>query len=199
MRERYSDVEGTDLNYENNVQLMVATILSAQSTDETVNKITDNLFSELTTVEDFAEVNRDELEELIYSSGYYRNKAKWIKGACEKIVEEYNSKVPKNMEDLMELPGVGRKTANIIMSEAFGKNKGIPVDTHVQRLSNRLGLTQEENRKKIEEKLTKLYERNQWYEISTLLINHGRTTCEARNPKCRNCTLSDYCPSFPIE
>lgn len=195
LREEYPEPNGTEINYENPVQLLVATILSAQSTDETTNEITSKLFREYKTVEDFANAEREELEELIYSSGFYRNKAKWIQESCQKLVEDFGGEVPRDIDELIELKGVGRKTANIVLSDAFGINQGIAVDTHVMRLSKRLSLSEEDYREKIESDLMDLIPQEDWYNFSTLLIKHGRRICESRNPDCEGCIISDLCPS----
>ncbi len=199
LKEKYSKTNGTSLNYENPVQLLIATILSAQTTDQRVNEIVSELFQKYKTAEDFVQIDREELENLIYSSGYYRNKAKWIKESCKILVDEYSSEMPKNIEELTELPGVGRKTANIVLSEYFGKNQGIPVDTHVKRLSKRIGLTDHENRDKIEKDLMEKLEKDRWYELSNLLIKHGREICQSQNPKCEECEISQFCSSYPIK
>lgn len=195
LREEYPKAEGTSLEYETPMQLLVATILSAQSTDERTNQITSELFEEHESPADFAGMGRKELEEAIYSSGFYHNKAKWIQETAKKIVEDFDCEIPDDMESLTELTGVGRKTANIVLSEAFGKIEGVPVDTHVKRLSGRLGLSQEKNRGRIEEDLMELLPRERWYEFSTLLISHGRSICTARNPDCDKCIIDDLCPS----
>ncbi len=195
LRKEYPEADGTDLSYENPVQLLVATILSAQSTDETVNKITPELFKKYKTAKDFANANREDLEKLIYSSGFYRNKAKWIQKSCKMIVDKYNSKIPEDIDELTKLKGVGRKTANVVLSEVFNMKQGIAVDTHVMRLSKRLKFTEKEERNKIERELMNLVPRESWYEYTNLLIAHGRSICEARNPKCRKCIISEYCPS----
>ena len=195
LRKEYPDADGTSLNYENPVQLLVATILSAQSTDETVNKITENLFDRYQEAEDFAKADREELEKSIYSSGFYRNKAKWIIECCRKLVEDYDSKIPEDIEELTQLKGVGRKTANVVLSEVFGVRQGVAVDTHVMRLTKRLGFTEEERREKIEQDIMELLPTSKWYEYTNLLIAHGRKVCEAKNPKCGACVVSDFCPS----
>lgn len=169
LRKEYPEAHGSSLNYDSPLQLLVATILSAQSTDEKVNEITSELFERFSSAEDFAEADREELESLIYSSGYYRNKAKWIQEACEKIVKDYDSEVPREIEELVKLKGVGRKTASIVLSDAFGINQGVPVDTHVKRLTKRLGFSEAGNRDKIERKLMDLIPRGRWYEYATLL------------------------------
>lgn len=195
LKEEYPDATDTELKYETPFQLLVATILSAQSTDEMVNEITPELFEKYEGVEDFAEADREELEEAIFSSGYYRNKAKWIQESSKMLVEEYNSEVPREIDEMVKLPGVGRKTANIVLSDAFGIEQGIPVDTHVMRLTGRLEFSKKDYRDKIENELMDLVPKERWYECATLLITHGRRICEARNPECGECVIGDLCPS----
>lgn len=195
LNKKYSDVNGTVLNYENPIQLLVVTILSAQSTDEIVNRISSKLFQKCETAEDFVEIDREKLENLIYSSGYYRNKAKWIQECCKRLIQEYDSEVPQDIEELTNLPGVGRKTANVVLSEAFGINQGIAVDTHVMRLAKRLGFSEKEEREKIERDLMHLLPSKKWFEFSNLMIAHGRRFCEAKNPRCDGCGIVDLCSS----
>ncbi len=195
LEKKYPNAKGTNLDYENPVQLLVATILSAQSTDETVNEITSELFQKYKTAKDFADAEREGLEDLIYSSGFFRNKAEWIQESCRKLVEEYGGDVPQDIEELTKLKGVGRKTANIVLSDAYGIVQGIAVDTHVMRLTKRLEFSDKENRENIEEDLMRLVPQEDWYRYANLLITHGRQICEARNPKCDVCTISDFCPS----
>ncbi len=187
----------TALHYSDPLQLMVATILSAQSTDAQINKITPALFRKYETVEDFANADLEELQKDIYSSGFYKSKAKNIKAAAKKIVEEYSGEVPDTMEGLTSLPGIARKTANIILSNAFGKVVGIAVDTHVKRLSQRLGFTEEKDQDKIERDLMELFPRKDWKKINYLLIDHGRAICQSRKPKCPECAVKELCPSAP--
>lgn len=183
------------LHYSNPLELLVATILSAQCTDKQVNAVTKKLFSKYRTLQDFVGISQEELEKEIYSTGFYRNKAKNIIEACKIIASEYNSKVPDTMEELLKLPGVARKTANIVLSGAFGKIEGMAVDTHVKRLSGRLGLTAHTDPEKIEKDLLKIIPKNDWDIFSLLLINHGRTVCSARKPLCGECILNKLCPS----
>ncbi|MCZ7400989.1 MAG: endonuclease III [Candidatus Methanoperedens sp.] len=183
------------LHYSNPLELLIATILSAQCTDKQVNAVTKKLFAKYRTVQDFTGISQEELEKEIYSTGFYRNKAKNIIGACKIIASEYNSKVPDTMEELLKLPGVARKTANIVLSGAFGKIEGMAVDTHVKRLSGRLGLTAHTDPEKIEKDLLKIIPKNDWDIFSLLLINHGRKVCAARKPLCRECILNKLCPS----
>ena len=183
------------LRYTNPLELLIATILSAQCTDERVNIVTKTLFEKYRTAEDYANANVKELEEDIRSTGFYRNKARNIKKCCQMLVEKFNSQVPKTMEEMLELPGVARKTANIVLSNAFGVVEGIAVDTHVRRLAKRLGLTEHEVPNKIEESLKKIVPKDYWMKITDLLIFHGRRVCEARKPKCVICILNRICPS----
>jgi len=195
LRNEYPNVNGTALNYSNPLELLVATILSAQCTDEKVNEVTEVLFDKYKTAEDYAEADLEELQKIIKPTGFYRNKAKFIKRSTEKLVEDFDSEVPKSIQDLTELYGVARKTANIVLSNAFDINEGIAVDTHVMRLSQRLSLTDKEDRDKIEQDLMDLFPKEQWFELTNLLIAHGRSICTARNPKCGECILNELCPS----
>jgi endonuclease-3 len=189
------DIKGTTLNFETPLDLLVATILSAQSTDEKTNKITKVLFKKYETAEDYANSSDEELREDIKSSGFYNRKADWIQAANQKIVEEYDGKVPDSMDDLTDLKGVARKTANIVLQNAFDKVIGIAVDTHVDRLGHRLGFTEEKDRDKIEKDLMGLFPKEDWMKINYLLIEHGREICEAKKPLCNECVISDLCPS----
>lgn len=182
------------LTYQTPVQLLVATILSAQCTDERVNIVTPVLFARFPDAISLANCDREELESIIRSTGFYRNKAKNIQGACQKIVSEFGGEVPKQMEKLLTLPGVARKTANVVLAHAFGINQGVTVDTHVTRLSGRLGLTEETNPVKIERDLMKLLPQPDWENFSIRIIYHGRAICKARKPNCAECKLSHICP-----
>ncbi len=184
------------LNYETPVQLLVAVILSAQCTDERVNMVTPELFRRFPTAHDLANADLEELMELIKSTGFYRNKAKHIQGACRMIVEKFGGQVPQLMEDLLQLPGVARKTANVVLAHAFGINAGVTVDTHVKRLSRRLGLTRHEDPLKIERDLMNLLPQPDWENWSIRLIYHGRAVCTARKPLCEQCALADLCPKI---
>lgn len=184
------------LNYETPVQLLVATILSAQCTDERVNKVTPELFARFPDAKAMAEAKREDIETLIRSTGFYRNKAKSIQGACEMIVSEFGGNVPDTMTDLLKLPGVARKTANVVLAHAYGVNAGVTVDTHVKRLSSRLGLTKKSDPKQIEKDLMALLPQAEWENWSIRLIYHGREVCKARQPLCEVCPLADLCP-FP--
>jgi endonuclease-3 len=195
LKEAYPNVKGTHLNYETSLDLLVATILSAQCTDGKVNEVTESLFRTYRRPEDYAKAEIRELEEAIRPTGFYRRKAQFIKQASKNIVERFDSQVPRTMEELVSLEGIARKTANIVLSNAFGMIEGIAVDTHVLRLSKRLGLTQEKVREKIEEDLMNITPRERWFELSNLLITHGRRVCTARKPKCAECVLNDLCPS----
>ncbi|WP_008313967.1 endonuclease III [Leptolyngbya sp. PCC 6406] len=186
------------LDYETPVQLLVATILSAQCTDARVNKVTPALFARCPDAYAMAAVPLEELETLVKSTGFYRNKAKNIQAACQKIVTDFGGEVPQRMEDLISLAGVARKTANVVMAHAFGINAGVTVDTHVKRLSNRLGFTQHSDPIKIERDLMKLLPQPDWENWSIRLIYHGRAVCMARNPACDRCQLADLCPSAPL-
>jgi len=190
----HSDAE-IALNFANPLELLVATILSAQCTDERVNKITKALFKKYTKAEDYAKADLKELEQDIKSTGFYRNKARNLKKCCQMLVEKYNSQVPNTMEELIELPGVARKTANIVLSKAYGVTAGLAVDTHVRRLAQRLGLSQNSNPDKIERDLMNLISKDKWIRITDLLIFHGRRVCVARKPKCSFCVLNKICPS----
>ncbi len=185
------------LDFDTTLQLMVATILSAQCTDERVNKVTPALFVAYPDVHAFAEADLADLESLIKSTGFYRNKAKNIRAACQRIVTEYNGEVPATMEDLLTLAGVARKTANVVLAHGFGINAGVTVDTHVKRLTNRLGLTKHSDPIKIEQDLMKLLPQPDWENWSIRLVYHGRAVCMARNPNCADCSLADLCPSAP--
>ncbi len=183
------------LRYSNPLELLISTILSAQATDEQINKITPKLFKKYRTAEDYANANLEELQQDIRSSGFYRNKAKNIKNCCKMLVEKFHSQVPKTMEELVDLPGVARKTANIVLTNAFGIVEGIAVDTHVRRLAQRLGLSTRDDPAKIEQDLMSILLKEKWECISDLLIFHGRRVCSARKPNCTACVLSKICPS----
>lgn len=183
------------LHYTNPLELLIATILSAQCTDERVNMVTERLFKKYRRAEDYANADLKELEEDIRSTGFYRNKARNIKKCCQILVEKHDSKVPKTMEEMLELPGVARKTANIVLSNAFGVVVGIAVDTHVRRLANRLGLSENEDQNKIENDLMRIVPRDKWMRFTDLLIFHGRRVCVAKKPKCEACVVNKLCPS----
>jgi endonuclease-3 len=197
LKKEFPDAK-TALEFSNPLQLLISTILSAQCTDVRVNIVTPVLFAKYRNAKDFALADRTELETEIRSTGFYRMKARHIMEACAEIENRFYGQVPQTMEDLMSLPGVGRKTANCVMGGAYGIKSGIVVDTHVIRLSNRLGLTKNESPEKIEQDLIELVPKKEWYRFSNLLILHGRKTCKARKPLCDKCVLSDICPSASI-
>ncbi len=185
----------TALEHEDPLQLLIATILSAQCTDARVNMVTPGLFAKYKSAADFASANQVELEQEIRSTGFYRNKTKNIIGCCKQLVENHGGVVPNSMEALLELPGVGRKTANCVLGGAFGINSGVVVDTHVERLSQRLGMTKQKTAEKIEQDLAKIIPTDDWYDLSNMLIAHGRKVCNARKPNCPDCGLNSLCPS----
>ncbi len=185
----------TELDFKTPLELLIATILSAQCTDKRVNMVTPALFKTYPSAKDYASAPPGELENAIKSTGFFNSKAKSIRGATAAIAERFGGKVPNSMESLRELPGVGRKTANVVLGNAFGKNEGIVVDTHVIRLSQRLGLTKQKDPEKIEQDLMKLVPREQWTNWSHWLIWHGRRRCFARKPDCRSCEVFKLCPS----
>ncbi len=197
LKKEYPDAK-VALNFSNPFELLVATILSAQTTDAHVNKVTEGLFKKYKTIRDYASASIEELERDISSINFYRNKAKNIKASAMMIIERFNSRVPETMDDLLNLPGVARKTANIILSNAYGKNEGIAVDTHVKRLSQRLGLSKNEDPAKIERDLMKVTPKSEWGNLAHLLILHGRKICQAKRPDHKSCVLSDICPSREI-
>ena len=182
-----------ELDFDGPLQLLIATILSAQSTDKRVNQVTPELFRKYPDAKAFAEAARDELEEELRSTGFFRQKAKSVQGTCARLVELHGGEVPTGMEELTALPGVGRKTANVVRAGAFGL-PGIAVDTHCRRVSQRLGLTTDSDPVKIEHRLGELYPEGRWSDISRLYIWHGRYTCNARTPACEQCSLLDLCP-----
>jgi endonuclease III len=183
------------LDYTTPVQLLVATILSAQCTDERVNIVTPELFRRFPDAPSLAGAELEELESLVRSTGFYRNKSKNIQGACQRIVTEFQGVVPQTMEELLTLPGVARKTANVVLAHAYGINAGVTVDTHVKRLCGRLGLTKHTEPVPIEQDLIKLLPQVDWENWSIRLVYHGRAVCQARKPNCAECTLADLCPS----
>jgi endonuclease-3 len=183
---------GTALRYSSPFELLVATILSAQCTDAQVNKVTKRLFAKYNTPQAILELGQQRLAQAVYECGFYRNKSRNIIGACERLVNEYGSKVPDSLEELMTLPGVGRKTANVVLSNAFGKD-AIAVDTHVFRVSRRLGLAQAGTPEAVERELMQVVPKDKWSSTHHRLINHGRRICKARKPQCEICPLSPYC------
>lgn len=194
LKEEYPDAR-TELRWDDPLQLLVATILSAQSTDVRVNGVTEGLFGRYRTAGDYAEADLEDMEEEIRSVGFYRNKARAIKGMAQVLVEDHGGEVPRTMEDLVRLPGVGRKTANVVLGNAFGVDEGVVVDTHVRRLSNRLGLSGHHDPEKIECDLLEIVPEGERTLFSHLLIFHGRRVCKSRKPDCPGCVLNDICPS----
>ena len=194
LEERFTDLT-LSLDYSNALELLVATILSAQCTDARVNKVTPALFARFSTAEEYAGADREELEEYVRSTGFYRNKAKHIQEMAARLVSDHGGEVPDEMEELIQLPGVARKTANVVLSNWFGKHEGVVVDTHVKRVAGRLGLTEETNPEKIERDLMALLPREGWRPFAWRLILHGRSTCHARKPNCVECVVADLCPS----
>lgn len=184
------------LDFETPFQMVVATILSAQCTDERVNKTTPSIFPYYSTPEDFARIDIKVLEDLVHPCGFYKNKAKNIKACAQKIIDVFNGVVPKTAEELMSLPGVGRKTANVVMLEAFGIAQGIAVDTHAKRISNLIGFSKEVDPLKIEQDLLKIFPKKYLKDINHLFVWHGRNTCIARRPQCEKCPVRDYCEYF---
>lgn len=194
LREDYLKAR-TALQFNNPLEILVATVLSAQTTDKTVNKVTGSLFNNYRKPEDYAKAEIQKLEEEVRSTGFYHNKAKFLKGIGQKLVDDFESKVPNTMDELTRLPGVARKTANVVLWNAFRVIEGIAVDTHVRRLTQRLGLSENKDPNKIEKDLMNLFSKEQWPHITNLLIAHGRRICTAKNPKCQECYLNKLCPS----
>jgi len=198
LRRVYPDAH-CELNFATPLQLLVATILSAQCTDKRVNLVTAELFKKYCTAKDFAAAPVAELEEAVKSTGFFRNKAKNIKACCAALVEKFGGEVPRTMDELHALAGVGRKTANVVLGNAFGINVGVVVDTHVTRLANRLGLAQGTDAVKLEQALVKLVPQNDWARFSHWLIWHGRRRCAARQPDCANCEIQKLCPQIGVK
>lgn len=184
----------SELQYHNPYELLVAVILSAQCTDKRVNEVSQTLFKKYRTPEDYANASQEEFEEDIRSTGFYHNKAKNIRACCAEIIERFGGEVPDNLEDLESLPGVGHKTANVVLTNAFGISSGIPVDTHVIRLSNRWELVDTKDPLKIEAVLKELIPQENWTDVGHQIILHGRAICSARKPDCENCPMSVFCP-----
>jgi endonuclease-3 len=197
LQKTYPDAH-CELNYSNPLELLIATILSAQCTDKRVNLVTVELFKKHRSAADYANANAADLEQEIKATGFFRNKAKSLQACCRKLVERHGGKVPQTLEELTQLDGVGRKTANVVLGNAFGINDGIVVDTHVARLSGRLGLTKQKDAGRIEEDLMKLVPRNQWTMFSHWLIWHGRRRCDARKPDCPRCEIKKLCPQVGL-
>jgi endonuclease-3 len=197
LKRAYPDAH-TELDHKNPLQLLMATILSAQCTDKRVNMVTPHLFKTYPAAQSLADARQEDLEEIIKSTGFFRNKSKSLIALGKALVERHNGEVPDSMDALVKLPGVGRKTANVILGNAFRKNEGIVVDTHVGRLSLRLGLTKQTDPVKVEQDLMPLFPREEWAMLAHVLIFHGRRVCDARVPKCEICTLNDICPSSSV-
>ena len=195
LKETYPEA-GCSLDFNTPFEIVVAVVLSAQCTDERVNQVTPALFARCKTIKDFAEIDIKKLEGLIHSCGFYKNKAKNIKLCAKQVLENFNGVVPQNMEDLQSLAGVGRKSANVIMLEAFGDAQGIAVDTHVKRISNLIGLSSQSDPVKIEQDLINIYPKKYYKDINHLFIWHGRNICVARNPKCEHCPINMYCKHY---
>ena len=195
LKQAYPDAK-CSLNFTTPFEMLIAVMLSAQCTDERVNKTTPSIFSKYNSPQDFVNIPLDELETLIHPCGFYKNKAKNIKLTSEKLLNNFGGQVPQTMEELMSLPGVGRKTANVVMLEAFNKPQGIAVDTHAKRISNKLGLSEKSEPEKIEQDLLKIIPPKYYKDINHLFIWHGRNICTARNPKCSECPVQTYCNSF---
>ncbi len=194
LRRLYPDAK-CSLNFSTPLELLVATQFAAQCTDERVNIVTEKLFRKYRSVEDYATVSQEELEQDIKSTGFYRNKAKNIRAACQRIITEFGGEVPRTMPALLSLAGVARKTANVVLGNAFGIVEGYTVDTHNMRLARRFGWTKSTDAGKIEQELMRIVPRQDWLDLSHLLIYHGRAICDARKPRCTQCTLADLCPS----
>ena len=192
LKDTYPDAT-CSLDFQTPFQIVVAVMLSAQCTDERVNKTTPALFKRCKTLQDFTDIDIHELEEIIHPCGFYKNKAKNIKLCAKQVLENFNGVVPQNMDDLLTLAGVGRKSANVILLEAFGIANGIAVDTHAKRISNRIGLSSEKEPEKIEQDLLKIFPKAYLKDINHLLVWHGRKTCDSRKPKCDICTVKQYC------
>ena len=195
MKDTYPDAT-CSLDFQTPFQMVVAVMLSAQCTDERVNKTTPQLFERCKTIKDFADIDINELEAIIHPCGFYKNKAKNIKLCATQILENFNGEVPQTMDELLTLAGVGRKSANVILLEVFGIANGIAVDTHAKRISNRIGLSHEKEPEKIEQDLLKIFPPNYLKDINHLFMWHGRNTCDSRNPNCNNCTVKDFCEYY---
>ncbi|MCW4028323.1 MAG: endonuclease III [Candidatus Bathyarchaeota archaeon] len=194
LKKQYPNAK-TALNYTNPLEILVATMLSAQTTDVRVNIVTQTLFKKYRSPQDYVNADLKELETDIHSTGFYHNKAKNLKACCQLLVEKFHSQVPKTMPELLELPGVARKTANIVLYNAYGITAGIAVDTHVRRLAERLGLTEQTDQDKIETDLMNITPKEEWMQLTDLLIFHGRQVCDAKKPQCSACVLNKLCPS----
>ena len=195
LKDTYPDAT-CSLDFETPFQMVVAVMLSAQCTDERVNKTTPNLFERCKTIQDFADINLTELEQIIHPWGFYKNKAKNIKLCAKQVLENFNGEVPHTMNELLTLAGVGRKSANVILLEAFGIANGIAVDTHAKRISNRIGFSNENDPEKIEQDLLKIFPKEYLKDINHLFVWHGRKTCDSRKPLCKQCTVKEYCKYY---
>ena len=195
LKEYYPDAT-CSLDFTSPFEMLVAVMLSAQCTDERVNKTTPNLFNKYDTPDKMAQIDLKELEEIIHPCGFYKTKAKNVKACSQKLIDEFNGKVPENMNDLQSLPGVGRKSANVVMLEAFHNPQGIAVDTHAKRISNRIGFSKESEPEKIEQDLLKVIPKEYYYDVNHLLVWHGRKICDARKPKCEECPVKKYCNEY---
>jgi len=198
LKKAYPDAK-CSLNHSNPLELLIATILSAQCTDERVNIVTADLFRKYRSCADYLKAPTSQLQNDVRTTGFFRNKTKSIQGACKALNEQYGDRVPETMEELLELPGVARKTANVVLGNAFGIASGVVVDTHVSRLSQRLGLTKNKTPEKIERDLVELVPKNDWIDFSHLLIYHGRRICKARKPLCERCVVEKHCPSSRLQ
>ena len=197
LKERYPDAT-CSLDFETPFEMVVAVMLSAQCTDERVNKTTPSIFAKYNKPEDFVNIDIEELEELIHPCGFYKNKAKNLQACAKVLCEKYNGDVPQTMEELVTLPGVGRKSANVIMLEAFGNPQGIAVDTHCKRIANKMGLSKEKDPEKIEQDLIKFFDKNDFKNINHLLVWHGRNICDARKPRCEECPVKEMCDEYTL-
>lgn len=194
LKKAYPDAK-TALHFKTPLEMLVATILSAQCTDERVNKVTARLFKKYRKCRDYLKVPEEELQQDIRSTGFYRNKAKNIRGACKILMDKFDEKMPRTMEEMLTLPGVARKTANVVLGNVYGIMEGVVVDTHVSRLAKRMGLSKEKTPEKIEKDLMTIVPKKDWLVFSNLLVSHGRKVCKARGPKCIECVLNKICPS----
>lgn len=194
LKKQYPDAK-CSLNFSSPFEMMIAVMLSAQCTDERVNMVTEKIFSKYNTPEDFINLPLEDIEKMIHSCGFYKNKAKNIKLASQKILQDFNGSVPQTMDELLTIPGIGRKSANVIMLEAFNNPQGIAVDTHAKRISNRIGFSDKKEPEKIEQDLLKLFPKKYYYDANHVLIWHGRITCKAQKPNCANCCIKNYCQS----
>lgn len=195
LKEFYPDAV-CSLDFETPFQMLISVMLAAQCTDERVNKTTPNLFNKYDTPDKMAKIDLNELEKIIHPCGFYKNKAKNVKACSQKLMDEFDGIVPDNMEDLQRLPGVGRKSANVVMLEAFHNPQGIAVDTHAKRISNRIGFSKENDPEKVEQDLLKIIPKEYYYDVNHLLVWHGRKICDARKPKCEECPVKEYCDEY---